>query len=130
MWVCTGDAKPACLFLALTWFELVSKTPPEGLLYPDGWMPGTSCREDDINLAQIVAGRGSWGAEVSGRETSQCRRRRSWSAEEFNVVVINCQSLGSASSALSQLDTLIILTGCVLSALRPDNRVETTNHKI
>lgn len=138
MWVCTGDAKPACLFLALTWFEHAGWYPKRHrrgfYTLMDGCLPGTSCREDDINLAQIVAGRGSWGAEVSGRETSQCRRRRSWSAEEFNVVVINCQSLGSASSALSQLDTLIILTGCVLSALspgwRPDNWVETTIHKI
>lgn len=69
VWVCTCDAKTACLFLALTWLEHLGWYPKchwRGLLYPDGWMPGTSCREDDINLAQIAAGRGSWGAEVSG----------------------------------------------------------------
>jgi len=60
VWVCTRDVKMSCLFLALMCFEhagLVYVTPPEGLLYSDVWMPGTSCREDDINLAQIAAGR-------------------------------------------------------------------------
>lgn len=90
-----------------------------------------TCRKDDINPLRTVVSCRSHGAEVSGRRVSAgggvflC-------AEEFNVAVINCQSLGSARSALSQLDTLIILTGQELTALsqswKPDTQSQLATH--